>query len=183
MPYVSAAEQYSPLAHLASIVYPPWLDRKVAIFVMLTFAFDAGGDSKTPMLTVAGFASSAEDWDKFTLAWADRLKRDGIEFFHAADLDGFWGPFRHWHDRPDRKTLRKNLCSDLMGILQSNVYRKFGCTIVNEYFGEMTPELREEFSLCAYSVAARTCEKNARLWAVQTFGSGKPVPVELVFEA
>jgi len=43
------------------------------------------------MLTVAGFASSAEDWNKFTLAWTDRLKRDGIEFFHAADLDGFLG--------------------------------------------------------------------------------------------
>ncbi len=41
---------------------------------MLTFAFDAGGDRETPTLTVAGFASSADDWDKFALASSEEEK-------------------------------------------------------------------------------------------------------------
>jgi len=62
----------------------------------------------------------------------NRLKQDEIEFFHAADLDNFWGPFRHWQDRPDRKTLRENLCADLMSILKRTFIRNFGSTVIND---------------------------------------------------
>jgi hypothetical protein len=129
---------------------------------MLIFAFDASGDDARPYQTAAGFVSSAADWEKFVIAWSRRLTQDDIEFFHAADLDNYWGPFRHWQDRPDRKRLRENLCADLMSILQSHVYQKFGSTVINDAFQKMDPKLREEFALCAYSLAGRTCEKQIR---------------------
>jgi len=52
----------------------------------------------------------------------------------------------------------------------------------------MSAELREEFSLCAYSVAGRTCEKDVRMWLLQDPDWRGPLlrgnlSVELVFEA
>jgi hypothetical protein len=148
---------------------------------MLTCVFDAGGDDKTPFLTVAGFASSAKDWDSFSFAWKKRLDMDGIEYFHAADLDSFHGPFRHWQNRPDRKELSRSLCGDLMDILKQNVFRKFSHTIINKDFVNLTPQLREEFALCAYSLAGRICDKGVRDWIASEPGF-REKPYEIVFE-
>jgi hypothetical protein len=148
---------------------------------MLLFAFDASGDDAKPQLTVAGFVSSAADWQKFAIAWSSRLKQDGIEFFHAADLDNFWGPFRHWQDRTDRKTLRENLCADLMSILKSHVYQKFGSTVINSTFQKMNAKVREEFALCAYSLAGRTCERQVRQYVATHFT--RDTEFAVIFEA
>jgi hypothetical protein len=151
---------------------------------MLTFSFDASGDEKTPMLTVAGFASSEKDWQAFSELWTKRLADDGIDFFHAVDLACFRGPFKHWQDRPDREKLRRMLSADLMDILKEHVYHRFGCTIINKDFQQMSEELREQFALCAYSVAGRTCEKYARKWVAERWTwKGKQTSVEMVFEA
>jgi hypothetical protein len=61
------------------------MDRDKVIFVMLTFAFDAGGDDGTEYVTVAGFASSSKDWGEFSVKWKARLNKEGIEFFRAVD--------------------------------------------------------------------------------------------------
>jgi hypothetical protein len=148
---------------------------------MLIFTLDASGDDAKPYLTVAGFVSSETDWEKFAVAWSTRLKQDGIEFFHAADLDNCWGPFRHWQDRSDRKTLRENLCADLMSILQSHVYQKFGSTVINNAFQKMDPKLREGFALCAYSLAGRTCEKQVRQYVATHFT--RHTEFAVIFEA
>lgn len=175
-------EEYSPIRHLASILWPPWVDRDDAVLIMLTCAFDAGGDYRSPFLTVAGFASSTEDWDLFSSTWKKRLEEDGIEYFHATDLDSFHGPFRHWQDRTDRKELSRRLCNDLMNILKRHVYHKFSITIINKAFAELTPQVREEFALCAYSFAGRTCYRYVRKWMDEEPGfRGKPN--EIVFEA
>ena len=54
---------------------------------MLTIAFDCGGDDGTEYLTVAGFASSARDWDSFSEQWKKRLDQDGIAFFRTVDAN------------------------------------------------------------------------------------------------
>src|SRR5437868_5127420 len=119
MPYVSV-EKCSVLSHLASVLFPPWCDREKAVFVMLTFALDAGGDENTEYLTVAGFASSMKDWDDFSVKWKSRLDKDGIAFFRTVDANSFRGPFQHWFDRQDREELRRALFSDLMCLIQSH---------------------------------------------------------------
>jgi hypothetical protein len=101
---------------------------------MLTFAFDAGGDGNTEYLTVAGFASKKTHWDEFSDKWCARLQRDNIKFFRAVDANSLRGPFEHWRGLPNRKQLRRALFADLMDIIKSHVYRKFGCTICNKQF-------------------------------------------------
>lgn len=149
---------------------------------MLAFAFDASGDDCTPFLTVAGFGSTVKEWDDFSLEWKARLERDQIEYFHAADLDSFHGPFQHWENLPNRKQLARCLCRDLMDILKRHVFHKFAHTVVNKEFENLTPQLRERFALSAYSLAGRTCDKGVRDWVGSEVGfRGKPY--EVVFEA
>lgn len=178
-----ASKEYSPLYHLATIVCPPWMDREKVLFVMLTFAFDAAGDESTEYLTVAGFASSMADWDGFTDKWQSRLQRDNIEFFRAVDANSFRGPFKHWRDLPERNQLRRALFADLMDLIKSHAYRKFGCTIHNKQFRSSNNEARSNFVESAYSLAARTCEKYARTWVIQDWKSSPDLPVAFVFEA
>jgi len=45
----------------------------------------------------------------------------------------------------------------------------------------MNPQLKEEFSLVAYSIAGRTCEKKLREWVIAEWKNPSTV-VELVFE-
>src|SRR2546421_2763206 len=181
MPYVSA--EYSPIQHLATILWPPWVDRERAVLVMLTFAFDAGGDEATDYLTVAGFASSTNDWDEFSKKWKDRLSKDGIDFFRAVDAMSFRGPFEHWQNLPERESLRRALFADLMDLIQRNTYHKLACTIVNKDFRETNSKLRAQFAPRAYSLAARTCEKYARKWLVEEWKNCPEMTVGIVFEA
>jgi len=176
-------EAYSPIRHLASILWPPWVDRDKAIFAMLTFALDGGGDENSDYLTVAGFASSIKDWDKFSAAWKARLDRDGIEFFRAVDANSFRGPFQHWHEREDRVRLRQSLFADLMDLIQSHAYRKFACTIINKAFRNSNNEMRQQFVESAYSLAARTCEKFGRHWCWSEWKGCPNMEIAFVFEA
>jgi len=159
------------------------LDREKAIFAMLTFAFDAGGDDATDYLTVAGFASSTEDWDEFSKKWKARLDQDGIGFFRAVDAASFRGPFEHWRELPNRESLRRALFTDLMELIKSHTYHKLACTVVNKDFRETNSELRAQFAPRAYSLAARTCEKYARKWLVEEWKNCPEMTVGIVFEA
>lgn len=179
-------KQWSPIYHLASILYPPWVDREKVVFVMLTLAFDAGGDGGTDYMTVAGFASSSGDWDSFSKKWKARLDKDGISFFRAVDANNFRGPFEHLRElaESERVELRKQLFKDLMDIIHSHTYQKFSCTMVNEDYTSTDNEARQEFAESAYSLAARTCEKHARYWLMHDpyWRSCREMKVAAIFE-
>jgi len=142
---------------------------------MLIGAFDASGDKKSPVLAVAGFVSSENDWRDFSQAWSQRLAKDNIEFFRAVDAAFFNGPFEHWKGRADRDDLRKVLFRDLMDILKRHVYHRFGCVITNDSFDEMSEEIRKKFRLTSYTLASLSCEKQFRKWVLQDFAGSRPI--------
>jgi len=149
----------------------------------LTGVFDASGDGKTAVLAVAGFVSNESDWRSFSEQWSKRLALDGIEFFRAVDAASFKGPFKRWDDRDDKELLRQNLFSDLMNILKSHVYHRFGCVVINKSFDEVSGEIRDKFRLSAFTLAALTCEKNLRKYILSEWRSSDPrMPVRIVFE-
>jgi hypothetical protein len=149
----------------------------------LTGAFDASGDKKSSVLIVAGFVSSENDWQDFSEAWSARLSKDGIEYFRAADAASYNGPFEHWQKRDDRDDIRKALFGDLMDILKSHVYHRFGCAVINEHFDRMSEEIRGKFQLTSYTLASLSCEKQFRKWVLREFaGSDPKMPVRMVFE-
>jgi hypothetical protein len=171
---------YSPLEHVASIIAPAWMDSGEVLFAMLTVAFDCGGDEHTHCLTVAGFVSSAKDWIEFSKKWKSRLDDEGLQYFRAVEAAHFRKQFQVWHDLPNRDLLRKKLSADLMDILKSHVYRKFGCTIINKLFPTLSRENREHYKMRAYSHAARTCIKHVRDWVLDERMTN--APIEFVFE-
>ena len=149
----------------------------------LTVAIDASGDSEQPVLAVAGFLSSDDDWTSFSQQWSERLAKDGIEFFRAVDAASFKGPFKHWQDREDKKSLRDALSGDLMGVLKRHVYHRFGCVVINKSFNAMSQSLRDELRLSAFTLAALTCEKQVRKFILSDWhGSRSDMAVRIVFE-
>lgn len=143
----------------------------------LVGAFDASGKEDQRCLVVAGFISSAADWQSFHTQWTERLKADGLTHFHMVDFAHSQGEFIGWKDD---ETHRRNLLAGLMEIIQSHVYRKFGCVIENSEFDQLSEENQREFGLNAYSLAGRTCVADVSKWKKQEGLSH--VPTGYVFE-
>jgi len=57
------------------------------ILMAMLAAFDASGhESDQPVLVVAGFVSSAKDWDEFSAKWLERLRADDLPYFQASQF-------------------------------------------------------------------------------------------------
>jgi hypothetical protein len=96
---------------------------------MFTGAFDAGGSEyDQPILVVAGFVSSAMDWDEFAVLWKKRLAEDNLTYFHALDFAHSRKEFSGWKEQEPR---RRKLLSDLIELIKRHAYRKFGSIVVN----------------------------------------------------
>lgn len=129
---------------------------------MLTACFDASGhEADQEFLVVAGFVSSAEDWNEFSMRWSKRLAQDGIPCFHAVSCeknnDEFWG----WKEKTAEK---RRLKEDLIDIIQSCTYRVFASTVQIKTLSELSDENRIEYGMRAYALAGRTCAARIREW-------------------
>jgi len=66
--------------------------------------FDASGhESDQPFLVVAGFVSSASDWDAFSVKWMERLERDGLPYFQGNQFASCSGIFEGWDQQEGRR--------------------------------------------------------------------------------
>jgi hypothetical protein len=145
---------------------------------MFTACFDASGhESDQKHLTVGGFISSAKDWEDFSVAWKDRLQRDGLSYFHMNEFAPSTGPFSHFKNQ---ELKRRALFGDLMGLIRTHVYRKFCCAVtIADWKGQVSPEMKERFRINAYVLAARSCTTQVREWCLfERINS----PVAIVFE-
>jgi hypothetical protein len=150
---------YSAFKDLASIIDLSGVWGEV-LLMMLRAVFDAGGtDHDQPCLVVAGFISSADDWEKFDAMWKARLAADGIDHFHMVDFAHFKGQFEGWTEER-----RQSILGDLVDIIHAHAYRKFGSIVVNKNLSLVSESLRDEFRLRAYSLAGRTCAARVRQW-------------------
>jgi hypothetical protein len=99
----------------------------------MTVAFDASGDESSQLImVVAGFMSSAKDWEDFSIKWVSRLKEDDLTYMHMKEFAHSAGQFSvGWKGEEER---RRRLLSDLMALITSHAYRKFGIVVTNETF-------------------------------------------------
>jgi hypothetical protein len=150
------------------------------VLMGLMGSFDASGDESSQLImVVAGFVSSAKDWGEFSEKWVERLKRDGITCWHMKEFSGSQGEFSHLKgDEPRRRALQ----SDLMDLIISHTYRKFGIVVTNETFrNTITQQTRDEWHLNAYSLAGRSCAKQINEWMLEEPGF-RSSSLALVFE-
>jgi len=147
---LSLACEYSPIEHLAKTIFMGrWKDGRIA---MMTAAFDASGTEHDQIaIVVAGFISSANDWLDFEKAWTARLKVDGIDYFHMVEFAQSNKQFAGWRDQEAR---RRALLADLLDIISSRCYRKFGCGIsIKTWESGISEAHKERFKMTAYGMA------------------------------
>lgn len=169
-------KRYCPIEHLArnSTLSDEW---GVLLMAMLTACFDASGSEMgRPCLVVAGFVATATDWTEFSRQWTARLARDALPYFRMSEFSGTYS--RHYDGWSE--TRRRDLLSDLIGLIQSFAYRKFGTCVVNQYLADgLSPDLKERFLLNAYPLGGRKCAGEIREWILREFRSSS---YELIFE-
>lgn len=103
---------------------------------------------------------------------------DGLEYFHMVDFASCRKQFRTgWREDEPR---RRSLYSDLIGIINSHVYRQFASVIESDQFGKLSPENRKEYSLNSYVLACRTCAAEITRW--KTREGLDHVPTGFAFE-
>lgn len=150
-----------------------WPDVQVAMLA----CFDASGhESDQPYLVVAGFVSSARDWDDFSVKWLTRLRDDDLPYFHASEFATSSGIFKGWREQEPR---RQALCRDLIEIVIGHVFRLFVQGVKpKELSTFFTKEQRAQFNINAYALCGRTCVAD-----LARSGLISDIAPELVFES
>ena len=144
---------------------------------MFTACFDASGsESDKSIVVVAGFVSSAKEWQAFSHLWNQRLEKDDISYFHMKEFAQSVGQFKSWDKQEKRRRL---LLCDLMSIIKRHAFRKFGCAIAHKKAERISQEHLDEFLLTAYCLCGRQCAADVNSWArMEKITS----PIEFVFE-
>ncbi len=145
---------------------------------MYTTAFDASGkedDKATPFVVVAGFVSTANEWEAFDRSWRARLLEDHLPYFHMQ-------AGHHWrstgelfvdHEYWNQARIDK-LMDDLLDIVIRHSFRKFCCVVRNESYSEhLVAPPKDEFLLNAYVLAARGVVQIAHEWTL--YRDNKPL--------
>lgn len=130
---------------------------------LMVGCFDAAGhESDQPYLVVAGFVSSAGDWDDFSTKWAARLSVDGLPFFHAGKFAHSEKPFESFAgNEPKRRQLQR----DLMDLVLSHTYRLFVHGVKPaDFAAAFTEAERKAFDVNAYAMCGRTCVADLGRW-------------------
>jgi hypothetical protein len=135
--------------------------REVHQFMLASF--DASGhESDQPFMVVAGFVSSAGDWDDFSQKWLKRLGEDGLPYFHASRFRSSTGIFDGWDTQEDR---RRALARDLMDLVVSHSYRYFITAVKPlEFKQAFTEDERRTFNINSYALCGRYCVAELGRW-------------------
>ena len=138
---------------------------------MLQAYFDESGThSGSPVLSVAGYIASDEQWRHFEREWANVLKRSGHSQgkpFHMTDFECRHRLYREWSDEKRQWTIRR-----LIGIIKRRVRYGFSSSIEMAAYEELIGaplRMQGKTSLdgahSAYSLCLADCLKQFEFWA------------------
>jgi hypothetical protein len=148
---------------------------------LMVCCFDASGhESDQPYLVVAGFVSSAGDWDDFSQLWLTRLRKDGLAYFHASKFDRYEDIFEVFRHQTAR---RHALTRDLMDLILSHAYRYFVQGVKPLDFNHaFTVDERRMFNMNSYALCGRTCVSDLGRWIRGDALEWKTRVPDLIFE-
>jgi len=146
---------------------------------MLSAYFDAAGkEYDQEHVLVAGFVAPTKMWEDFDKEWTERLRQDGLSYFHMVEFAHSKGEFKNgWRDDEPR---RQALLRDLIGIILSHISGKFVTVVeVAAFKKQLSEEIKRQFLIKSYSLAGRTCAARIREWMKREWRYSK---LEMVFE-
>lgn len=87
------------------------------LMVMTAYLDESGTHGpQSPLVTVAGFLATAEQWDNYERDMASLMSEYGVRKFHAKEFRGRKGDFKNW-PRPKRARFNSIFCGWPMTIL------------------------------------------------------------------
>lgn len=136
---------------------------------------ESGTHDGSEVVTVAGYISTAEQWELFGRDWANALKDYGLESFHMTDFANGAKGYRGWTEQERRIRFAR-----LIGLINKHVIASVGIAIPTRSFEQIFPKHAKRFVGGAYGLAAACCF----LDAARILESGYPsARIAYVFEA
>jgi hypothetical protein len=137
--------------------------------------FDASGrrgDPKHGVMTVAGFVSTVNKWERFDREWRSILKSEGVELFHMTDFVSSKGEFaKGWKGKTDR---RREFIDRLAKCLYRNVNKSFRATLILSDYEKVNKLFAVEENLgLPYALCSMMCVHLLRKWATNKGSSEK----------
>lgn len=132
-------------------LFPP--EYRQRLVVMLRAFLDGSTAGHPPILSVAGFVSSVEEWRKFQRHWRDARKKAGIDYFRTTDFMSCRAkPYRHWDARK-----KGAMISRLLHLI--NVHARFGVAIALNLddFRAQSAAIKRSWGYKPYRLCAAQC--------------------------
>jgi hypothetical protein len=129
-----------------------------------TAYFDGSGspdDPNTPVLTVAGFVATTEQWIEFERNWKDACTDFGVSALHMRDFSHSKREFESWKGDIEK---RDRFMRRLVSIIRTRVRNSFASVVVLKDYAEMSNSY-QGFEMKPYTLAASTCMDKVRRWA------------------
>jgi hypothetical protein len=140
---------------------------------------DASGTRTTPMLVVAGYISTVQDWKTFESQWNRVLDRAKVPYFHMKKFTACQGPFSNLKWR--REETRKAFLADLINVIALNVDYGLVNILPMADWTMVNQEYRmEEERLTPFSVAACMAMITAYDWCKAR--GIPPAHIKFIFE-
>lgn len=111
---------------------------------MLSAYFDESGTDKKKhkLLTLAGYLSTVERWEKFDIEWQALLDSEGLKYSHAVDMAHFRCQFER--DNGWNETRRRSFEEKAHKIIKDNVIKAFDVSLFWEDYLLLIPFYRGE---------------------------------------
>jgi len=126
--------------------------------VLSAYFDDSGTHTGSLVTALGGCVARKEQWDVFTRVWTRALKDEGIQQFHATDLENGYGEFKGWSEERKRRFFK----------IITNIMREYaktaiaGLVIVEEYksavsqWARRTPAFGDEYNFCFQMCVGQT---------------------------
>jgi hypothetical protein len=137
-------------------------DSAIATF---TAYFDASGTAQTRVITMAGFVSRVQKWERFEREWP-KLLPGAVKFFHMTDFVSSQRGWESWKEGHSEK--RANLVDNLVACIKRNTNKGFGVSLrLSDYVSFNTEYQLVEAVGGPYPTVGLACLGELRKWATR----------------
>lgn len=144
---------------------------------MLRTYFDASVKQNQPLVAVAGYIATVNQWEKFECDWRLTLAHHNAPYMHMREIcsQSKKSPFAKWGENK-----RATFLKDMSDVINSNLLHSFGAAVSVDDYNEAS-KLYNIYGMAgyAYSLCARACAAQVQKWQKR---EGYQSPVEYVFD-
>jgi hypothetical protein len=129
---------------------------------MFTAYFDASGNKRTRVLSIAGFVSQVPKWERFEKEWRTLLPPT-VQLFHMKD---FVSSRKGWEQWKGHSVKRVWFVSRLVACIRRHIHNGFSAQVSMAHYRAMDAEFAfsEKFA-SPYSLVGFGCLKQLKQWA------------------